>query len=87
MESTRENGRTILNNKSDFIISDNEKGRCLLNGTAFSGDRNVIKRGAEMILEHKDPTIEILRMWNVQTKVKPLIAGGTRTISNPECTV
>ena len=40
------NGRTIANNKSHFIIGDNENGRCLLTDTAFSGDRNVIKKGA-----------------------------------------
>jgi len=47
----------------------------------------VIKKGAEMILQYKDPTIEIQPMWNVQTKVIPLIAGGTGTISDPQCTV
>jgi hypothetical protein len=51
------------------------KKRCLLTDTAFSGDINVIKKGAEMSLEYKDPTIEIQHMWNVQTKLMPLITG------------
>ena len=30
---------------------------------AISGDRNVIKKEADMILKYKDLTIEIKRMW------------------------
>jgi len=68
--------RTILNNKPDIIIGDNEKGTCLLIDVAISGDRNVIKKEAEKILKYKDLTIEIRRMWNV----KPVIIGATGTI-------
>jgi len=72
--------RTIPNNKPD-IIRDNEKGTCMLIDVAISGDRNVIKKEAEKILEYKDLTIEIQRMWNVKTKVIPVIIGATVTIS------
>jgi hypothetical protein len=48
---------------------------------AISGDRNVIKEEAEKILKYKDPTTEIQRMWNVKTKVIPVIIGATGTIS------
>jgi len=67
--------RTIPNNKPDIIIRDNEKGTCMLIDVAFPGDRNLIKKEAEKILKYKDLTIEIQRMWNVKTKVIPVIIG------------
>jgi hypothetical protein len=70
--------RTIPNNKPDW---DNEKGTCMLIDVAIPGDRNVIKNEAEKILKYKDLIIEIQRMWNVKTKVKPVITGATGTIS------
>jgi hypothetical protein len=73
--------RTIPNNKPDIIIRDTEKGTFMLIDVAISGDRNVIKREAEKILKYKDLTIEIQRMWNVKTRVIPVIIGATRTIS------
>jgi hypothetical protein len=49
----------------------------MLIDAAISGDRNVIKKEAEKILKYKDITIEIQRMWNVKTKVIPVIIGAT----------
>jgi len=43
----------------------------------------VIKKEAEKILQYKDLTIEIQRMWNVKTNVIPVIIGATGTISKP----
>ena len=75
------NNNNNNNNKRDIIIHDNEKGTCMLIDVAISGDRNVIKKEAEKILKYKDLTIEIQCMWNVKTKVIPVIIGATGTIS------
>jgi uncharacterized membrane protein len=47
---------------------------------AISGDRNVIKKEAEKVLKYKNLKIEIQRMWNVKTRVIPVITGATGTI-------
>ena len=62
-------------------MRDSEKGTCMLIDVAISGDRNVIKKEAEKILKYKDLTIEIQRMWDVKTKVIPVVIGATGTIS------
>jgi len=41
----------------------------------------VIKKEANKILKYNDLTIEMQRMWNVKTKVIPVIRGVTGTIS------
>ena len=53
----------------------------MLIDVAISGDRNVIKKEAEKILKYRDLTTEIQRMWNVKTRVIPVIKGATGTIS------
>jgi hypothetical protein len=63
-------------------MRDNEKGTCMFIDVAISGDRNVIKKEAEKILKYEELTIEIQRLWNVKTKVIPVIMGATGTISN-----
>jgi len=47
----------------------------------ITGDRNVIKEEAEEIIKYKDLTTEIQRMWDVKTKVIPVIILTTGTIS------
>jgi len=74
--------RIIANSNPDIIIRDNEKGTCMLIEVAISGDRNVFKKEAEKILKYKNLTIEIQRMWNVKTKMIPVIIGATGTVSN-----
>jgi hypothetical protein len=53
----------------------------MLIDVAILGDRNVIIKDAEKILKYKVLTIEIQCMWNVKTKVIPVIIGATGTIS------
>jgi hypothetical protein len=55
----------------------------MLLNVAFPGDRNVITEQTEKILKYKNIIIEIQRMWNVKTKVVPVITGATGTMSKP----
>jgi hypothetical protein len=73
--------RTIPNNKPDIKIRGNEKGTCVLIDVAIPRDRNVIKKEAEKIFKQKGLATEIQRLWNVKTKVTPVIRGATGTIS------
>ena len=72
--------RTIANNKPDIIIRDDTQGTCVPIDVAIPGDRNVIKKEAVKILKYEDLIIEIQRMWNVKTKVIPVITGATGII-------
>jgi len=53
----------------------------MLIDVANSGDRNVIKKETENILKYKDLTIEIQHMYNVKTKIIPVIREATEAIS------
>jgi hypothetical protein len=53
----------------------------MLIDVTIPGDRNVIQKEVEKILKYKDLTIEIQCIWNVKTRVIPVITGVTRTIS------
>jgi hypothetical protein len=53
----------------------------MLIDVAIPGDRNMIKKETEKILKYKDLITEIQRMWNVKTKVIPVIIEATGTIS------
>ena len=72
--------RTIPNTRRDIIIRDDKQGTCMLIDVAIPGDRNVIKREAE-ISKYKDLITEIQCKRNVKTKVIPVTMGVIGTIS------
>jgi len=48
----------------------------MLIDVAIPGDRKAINKETEKILKYQNLIIEIQRMWNVEAKVIPVIAGG-----------
>jgi hypothetical protein len=52
----------------------------MLIDVAISGDRNVIKKEAEKILQYKGLISEIQCMWNAKKKVVLVMTGATGTI-------
>jgi hypothetical protein len=52
----------------------------MLIDVTIPGDSSVIQKKSEKILKYKNLTIEIQRMWNVKTRVIPVIIGATGTI-------
>jgi hypothetical protein len=53
----------------------------MLIDVAIPGHRNVIQKEAEMIFKYKDLKIEIQRVWNLKTRLIPVITETTVTIS------
>jgi hypothetical protein len=51
------------------------------NSNSNNNNNNNNNKGAEKILKYKDLIIDIQRMWNVKTRVIPVIIGATGTIS------
>jgi hypothetical protein len=68
------------NHNHNNVTRDNENGTCMLIDVAIPGVMNVIQKEGEKILKYKGLTTEIQRMWNVKTRVMPVIIGATETI-------
>jgi hypothetical protein len=62
-------------------MRDNKQGTYMLIDVAITGGRNVIKKKSEKVLQYKDLTMQIQRLWKVNVKVMPAITGATGTIS------
>jgi len=53
----------------------------MLIDVAISGERNMIKKKTKKTVKYEDLSTVVECMWNVKTKVVPVIAGATGTIS------
>ena len=72
--------RTVLANRPDIVLRDEEEKTCLLIHIALPDDSNVNTKETEKLIKYKDQEIEGSRMWKVGTKIVPLIIGTSETI-------
>ena len=72
--------RNILANRSDIVIHDLKSKTCVMIDVSLPDDKNVALKEAEKISKYKDLEIEINRMWNVKTKVVPVVVGALGTL-------
>ena len=72
--------RKILANRPDVVIQDRKSKTCMLIDVSVPDDKNTLLKEAEKISKYKDLEIEIHRMWNVKTKVFPVVVGALGTL-------
>lgn len=74
--------REIKANKPDIIVKNKKHKTCLLIDVAIPADSNITDKEAEKRLKYKDLQIETQRLWNLKTKIVPVVIGATGLISN-----
>ena len=67
--------RKILANRPDVVIHDRKSKSWMLIDISVPDDKNIALKEAEKMIKYKDLEIEINRMWNVETKVVPVVVG------------
>ena len=72
--------RKILANRPDVVIQDRKSKTCMLIDVSVPDDKNTLLKEAEKISKYKDLEIEIHQMWNVKTKVFPVVVGALGTL-------
>lgn len=72
--------RNIAANRPDIIVHNRRERTCLLIDISNPGDANVCLKESEKLCKYKDLQIEISRMWNVKTRVVPVIVGALGTV-------
>jgi len=67
-------------NRPDKVPHDKKEKICLLINIAIRNDSNVNTQETEKLSKFKDLEVEVSRMWNVRTKIVPVIIGALGTI-------
>ena len=74
--------KEIKAHRPDIVIKDHKTRTCYLLDISTPSDRNLAKKETEKLSKYKDLEIEIARMWNMNTKVIPIIIGNLGTVRN-----
>ena len=72
---------TVLANRPDKVLHDKKKQKtCLLIHIAIPDGSNITTKETEKKLnKHKDPDIDVSRMWTVRAKTVPVVVGALGT--------
>ena len=54
---------------------------CILVDEAKPADRNVTQKEAEKKFKYKSLCVQLQRMWNLKSKIIPVIIGATRVVT------
>jgi hypothetical protein len=73
--------RKVTANRPDVIIKNKKEKICTLIDVAIPADRNFVQKKAENKLKYKSLCIEIQRMWNLKSKIIPVITGATGIVT------
>jgi len=73
--------REVTSNRPDIVIKNKKEKTCTLIDVAIPADRNVVQKEAEKKLKYKSLCIEILRIWNLECTVVPVIIGATGIVT------
>jgi hypothetical protein len=72
--------RTILANRPDIVVKDQENKVCHMIDVTVPIDKNICKKKVEKLSKYKDLEIEIHRMWGLKTIITPVVIGALGTI-------
>ena len=72
--------RKILANRPDIVLRDKVERTCLLIGVAIADDSKSNTKETGKLSKYKDLECEISRMWEVRTKIVPVLIRALGTI-------
>ena len=72
--------RTITAHRPDIIVKDSVNSTCKLIDMTVPSDKNITLKEIEKKSKYKDLEVEIQRMWQMKTKVIPVVVGALGTV-------
>ena len=74
--------KVIEARRPDLVLVNKETKECQIIDIAIPGDARVTRKEDEKVEKYKELGFEIRRLWNVRTKIIPVVIGALGTISN-----
>jgi len=74
--------KVIEARRPDLVLVNKETNECQIIDIAIPGDTRVVRKEEEKIEKYKELGFEISRLWNVRTKIIPIVIGALGTISD-----